>query len=166
MNGKVEVFSAVSGMVSVNIPDLHLRKEWAKKNAKNIIDFETLQEAIYQPGVDYMFQQGILYIKDMEVKKKLGLEPDDAEEPVNLIVLTDEQLEDYLTKRQAWEFKEIMQKMSREQRQNVVEYAVQHQLVDLKKADIIKEFTGTDILKAIQLKRQNEEEIKDNTQGG
>ena len=44
-----------------------------------------------------MIDSGMLYIEDMAVKKELGLEPEDAKEPVNIIVLSDKEMRHYIT---------------------------------------------------------------------
>ena len=61
-----------------------------------MIDKDALSEAMYEPGVASMFRKGILYIEDMDTKKELGLEPDGATEPENIIVLTGAQMTRYL----------------------------------------------------------------------
>ena len=88
---KVNIKSETLGRVGINLPDLKLKRTWEKKGVVRQIPFEDLQQAYYEPGVEYMFKEGMLSIDDMEVKKALGLEPDDAEEPVNVIILTDDQ---------------------------------------------------------------------------
>jgi hypothetical protein len=90
------VESMVDNLVSINLPELNFKRTWEKKGAKKPIDLDILREAIYNTGVEYMFQQGILYIDDMAVEIELGLEPENADKPQNIIVLDDKQKEDYL----------------------------------------------------------------------
>ena len=40
-----------------------------------------------------MLKAGVLFIDDLEFKKELGLEPEDAVEPVNVILLEDKFIE-------------------------------------------------------------------------
>ena len=89
MDNKVKVKSLISSRVVISIPDMRLRRVWEKKGAVKIIPFDQLEEAMYNPGVEALFREGILGIDDLEIKKALGLEPDDATEPVNIIVLND-----------------------------------------------------------------------------
>ena len=74
MNDKVMVTSMVSGIISLNQPQHRLVKTWPKKGTKLPVDKDALREAIYEPGVEAIFREGILYIDDMDFKIELGLE--------------------------------------------------------------------------------------------
>jgi hypothetical protein len=78
MDDKVMVMSMIGGTISV--PSLG-RKVWSKKGQKLMVSKEVLREAIYEPGVEYMFKNGILYIEDMDFKIELGLEEDGVKVP-------------------------------------------------------------------------------------
>ncbi len=157
MSEKVAVVSNSKSTVSVFIPELKLKRTWDKKGAKVFIEKETLEEAMYNPGVEYMFKEGILYIPEMEVKKELGLEPEDAQEPENIIVLTDEQKKEWMSpKKQAWELRAMLEKLSYENKKDFCNYVIENELLDSKKSNVIKEVCGIDTLRAIQLKQANE----------
>ena len=111
----VTVVSTVNGLVGIYLPDLRFKKEWARKGQKQKIDKDLLQDIMYDPGSEYMFRTGMLYIEDMDIKKEIGLEPEDATEPVNIIVLDEKQLNRYLTVMPLHEFKENVKKLSIEQ---------------------------------------------------
>lgn len=66
---KVVVRSTVNAKVSINQPAYRFKQEWNRKGAKAMIDKQTLEEIMFEPGVDYMFKSGILYIDDMDTKK-------------------------------------------------------------------------------------------------
>lgn len=158
MNDRVTVISTVKGRIGISVPELRLKREWPRKGAKVTIDKEILKEAMYDPGVEYMFKTGMLYIEDMQDKIDLELEPEEAKEPTNIIVLDDKQMERYLTHAPARDLKELMKKLSREQKQNLLDYAIEHQCTDIQKADILKEETGVDILQAVLLNRKSKED--------
>ena len=105
-----------------------------------------------------MFKEGMLSIDDMEVKKALGLEPEDAEIPTNIIILSDEQRKRYLTVLPMPEFRAEVSKLSYEQLNSLVDYAIENELANLDKCEFLKEKTQIDIIKAIQLKRDAKEE--------
>ena len=157
MGNKVEVVSMVNGTVIFTVPDLRFRREFRKKGARIGIDKDVLEEAMYNPGIEALFQQGILYIEDMDAKKELQLEPEDAEEPENIVVLKDSQMKRYLTVAPVHDLKEIIGKLTDEGLNELVEYAIAHNISDFERATVLKEATGVDILKAIQLKNANEE---------
>lgn len=155
---KVNIKSETLGRVGINLPDLKLKRTWEKKGVVRQIPFEDLQQAYYEPGVEYMFKEGMLSIDDMEVKKALGLEPDDAEEPVNVIILTDDQRKRFLTAMPMHEFRQEVAKLSYEQKNSLVDYAIANEIANLDKCEFLKEITGIDIYKAIQLNRADKEE--------
>ena len=115
MENKVKIVSLVSGRVVLSVPELRLKRVWDKKGAVKIIPFDQLQEALYEPGVTELFEGGCLGIDDMEQKIALGLEPEGAEEPVNIITIDDAQRKRYLTVLPFVEFKEKIKELPREQ---------------------------------------------------
>ena len=168
-NTKVKVRNLTSNRVIMTVPELRLRRVWEKKNAVNIIPFEQLEEAIYTPGVESLFRNGVLGIEEkdnpkesMNIKKALGLEPDDAEEPVNIIILTDDQRKRYLTVMPVFEFKEKVKELPADQIIELARYAIEHKIMDFDKADVIKAYTDIDIINAIKLNRDDELASKEN----
>ena len=158
-NEKVLVVSTVNAKVGITLPEYRFKQEWGRKGAKAMIEKKVLEDIMFEPGVEYMFKNGILYIEDMEVKKELGIEPETAEEPENVIVLDEKQIKRYLTVAPLHEFKEIMGKISKEQRVNVASYAVNNEILpSLDKSELIMQMAGIDIMAAIKLNRQNKAE--------
>jgi hypothetical protein len=155
-DNKVLVKSAVNAKVGITLPEYRFKQEWARKGAKAMIDRQLLEDIMFEPGVEYMFTNGILYIDDMETKKELGIEPEDAKEPVNVIVMDDAQMKRYLTVVPTHDFKEKMETLSKEQRLEVAQYAISNEILpSLDKCDYFKERTGIDVMSAINLNRQN-----------
>ena len=154
----VTVVSTVNGLVGIYLADLRFKKEWARKGQKQKIDKDLLQDIMYDPGSEYMFRTGMLYIEDMDIKKEIGLEPEDATEPVNIIVLDEKQLNRYLTVMPLHEFKENVKKLSIEQAKNLVDYAVQKESITFDKAEFLEKITGLNAMSMIQLNRKNKED--------
>ena len=161
METKVKVENLISSRVNIVIPELSLRRVWEKKGAVKTIPLEQLEEAMYNPGVEALFRDGTLGIEDMEVKKYLGLEPEDAEEPVNIIILNDQQRKRYLTVMPTAEFKEKVRELPIEQVRELAQYAIQNEIANFDKAEIIKQMIGTDIIGTIQLNKADQEEVKE-----
>ena len=154
---KVTIVSTVNGTVGIYLPDLRFRKEWTRKGMKVQVDKELLEDILYDPGSEYMFKTGMLYVEDMDVKKELGLEPEDATQPVNIIVLNDKDKERYLKNLPLHEFKEKVKELSVEQRRDLVDYAVEHEVISFDKNEVLEELVGLNPMKMIQLNRQNKE---------
>lgn len=156
MDKKVKVVSLVSQRVVLTVPDLRLRRVWERKGAVAVIPFEQLEEAMYSPGVENLFKNGILGIDDMETKIALGLEPEGAKAPVNIITLNDEQRKRYLTVMPLHEFKEEIKKLPIEQINELAAYAIEHEILDFDKSEIIKKYVDVDIMRAVKLNRDDQ----------
>ena len=154
MDDKVMVTSMVNGTISV----LSLnRRVWSKKGQKLPISKDTLREAIYNPGVEYMFKNGILYIDDMEFKIELGLEPEGAKAPTQIIPMDDKYLNRVLKLMPISEMKKVIDSMTSVQKQELVDHATHQSDVALDRIRVVSEKCGVDVLKSIELNRQKEE---------
>lgn len=158
---KVKVTSMVGHKVNVSSPELRFNRTWATQGAVVSIDRETLEELMYDTGFKNMIETGILYIEDMKVKKDLGIEPEDATEPVNVIKLTDKEKKIYLTELSLAGFKDKVKKLSQNQLFELCDYAVDNKIMNFDKCEVLKKACGRDVLKAITLVEANEEAIKE-----
>ena len=157
MNDKVFVTSMVKGIVSINRPECRLVKTWPKKGAKLPVEKEALRQAIYEPGVEYMFRNGMLYIDDMDFKIELGLEEEGAQVPTNIIPVDEKYLERVLKRMPVAEMKMVIREMSSTHKAELVEYAAEQNDIQMDRIAAIKEITGIDLFKVIDLKRQKGE---------
>jgi hypothetical protein len=155
---KINVKSLAIGEVSVFQPSIPFKASWPSKGSTRQIDEEVLEQLMYIPGFEYMINNGILYIEDMDAKKKLGIEPEDATTPVNVIVLTDADKRKYMVNYDFNKFKEQVKKLGYEQVRDLAEFAIQNKLADFEKSEFIKEICGKDIIQAIRLSSKNKEE--------
>lgn len=157
MNDKVNVTSMVSGRIGLVLPHMHINKVWPKKGTKLPVDKDLLREAIYEPGVEYMFKQGILYIDDMDFKIELGLEAEGTKEPTEVIPMDEKYLNRVLKLMPISEMKMVIQKMNDNQKREMIEYASGLNDIQFDRMDAIKQITGIDVVKVIELKRSKEE---------
>jgi hypothetical protein len=153
MNDKVMVTSMVGGTVSASSLE---HRVWNKKGQKLPVSKDVLREAIYEPGVEYMFKKGILYIDDMEFKIELGLEAPGTEAPTEVLPVDDKYLNRVLKLMPVSEMKSAIDKMSIVQKQELVDYASKQNDIQLDRLAIVSEKCGVDILKTIELNRQKE----------
>lgn len=159
-NKQVELISTIDAYVGIDVPDLHLKRLWERKGAKKSIPLEVLREAIYDPSVDYLLRQGILYIEDLDTKIELGLEEETAREPgaqLKIQVLKDEEINRLLTVVPIYDFKEKIESLTKEQVQSVVDYAITHEITNFEKCEYLKELTGFDIIRTVQLNHEEKE---------
>ena len=159
MNEKVVVTSMVSQSVGIDLPQngYKVQKYWPQKGTRVTIDKEMLREAIYEPGVEYMFKTGMLYIDDMDFKIELGLEEEGAKQPEKIIPMDEKYLDRVLKRMPLSEMKMAIKKMSPDQVQELILYATKQNDIQLDRLSAIKELTGTDLFKVIELERQKGE---------
>lgn len=157
MNDKVIVTSMVNGLVSINRPEHRLVKTWPKKGTKLPVEKDSLREAIYEPGVEYMFKNGMLYIDDMEFKIELGLEEEGAKVPTAIVPVDEKYLERLLKRVPMFEMKTAIKAMNGDQRHELIDYAAEQNDIQMDRIVAIKEITGIDLFEVIKLKKQREE---------
>ena len=154
---KIKITSTTVGEVSVFQPSIPFRMSWPAKGSTRAVEEEILEQLLYTPGFKRMIDSGVLYIEDMDVKKRLGIEPEDATEPVNVIVLSDQEKNKYLKMYSADKFKEEIKKLSHEQLIDLADFAIENKIADFDKSEILEKACGKNIVKGIQLARQNKE---------
>lgn len=157
MERNVIVKSAVNATVSIVNPQYGINKRWSQMGQPMAIPFAILEQCLWENGIRRMFDSGILYIENMQDKIDLGLEPAGAEEPVNIVVLTKDDMEYLLRKAPYEEFTKKMTTVPRMQVDNIIEYAIHNEIVEMKKIDFLKKLTGKDILSGINRKREMRE---------
>ena len=154
---KVNVTSTVIGEVSVFQPSIPFRMSWPAKGSTRAIEEEIIEQLLYTPGFKRMIDAGVLYIEDMEEKKKLGIEPEDATEPVNVIVLKDIDKNKYMKAYTVAQFKDAIKKLSHDQLIDLADFAIENKIKKKKKSDILEKACGKNIIRGIQLAKQNKE---------
>ena len=157
MNERVIVTSMVSGNVGLTLPHLRVNKTWPKKGTKLPIEKDVLREAIYEPGVEYMFKNGILYIEDMDFKIELGLEEEGTKAPTAVIPVDEKYLERVLKRMPLAEMKKVVKEMNDNQRRELIDYAAGQNDIQLDRISALKDIVDVDLFKVIELKRQKEE---------
>lgn len=158
MNDKVSVMSLVGHRVVLVLPHLRFKKVWTKKGAKFMIEKDILREAIYEAGVEKLFTSGVLYIEDMDFKIELGLEAEGTTKPTQIIPVDEKYLNRILKLMPIQEMKQAIGAMTEEQKRELVRFATEQKDAQMDRLSIVKELTGSDVFKMIEIKRQMEEE--------
>ena len=155
MDDKVMVTSMVGGTISVSALN---HRVWNKKGQKLPVSKDILREAIYEPGVEYMFKQGLLYIDDMDFKIELGLEEEGTKAPTNVIPMDEKYMSRVLKLMPIAEMKKAISAMNDNQKRELIDFASEQNDISFDRMDVIKKLTGIDVVKVIELKRSKEEE--------
>ena len=157
-NKKVVVVNMVDAQVGIKNPDFRYQANWPMKGSKVRIDKELLDDLMYEEGVKYLFDNGILYIDDMQDKIDLGLEEEGTTEPTNIIVWDEPTMKKYITVKPLHEFKTDFDKLSRDQQEEVARYMVKNELIgSLEKAEYVQKKTEIDVISAVRLSKANKE---------
>lgn len=154
---KVKVISTITSAVSVVAADLRFSRTWPMAGASVSIDKELLEDLMYDIGFRNMIESGILYIEDLKTKKDLGLEPEEATKPENIIVLNEKEKRKYMTTLATPIFKEKIKKLSKAQLEELCDFAIDNKYLSVDKAKILKEACGRDIIAAVRLSEANKE---------
>lgn len=157
-DNRVIVTSMTSGRVGLVLPHLRVNKIWPKKGAKQAIEKDLLRDAIYEPGVEYLFKHGMLYIEDMAFKIELGLEAEGTEKPTEIIPMEEKYLNRIVKLMPIVEMRQAIAKMNTNQKRELVDFASELKDISFDRMDVIKEMTGIDVIKVIELKRSKGEE--------
>lgn len=155
MARKIKITNNSNQYVVLSDRSLNFKAVFERRGVSRLVDLDILQQMIYSAGVEILFKQGILVIDDMEAKIELGLEPEGAKEPINIITLTDAQKRRHLTVSPMNEFKELIDKMPLEQVKELARFAIANELVgNMEKVDYLQAKTNINILKGIQTIRE------------
>ncbi len=157
MNEKVTVTSMVNGRIGLVLPHMHINKVWPKKGTKLPVEKDILRESIYEPGVEYMFKNGILYIEDMDFKIELGLEAEGTKVPTEILPMDEKYMNRVLKLMPIVDMKKAIDSMTMVQKQELVDFAVKQNDISLDRIEIVSDKCNIDILKTISLNRQKEE---------
>lgn len=157
-NKKIKVISQTRGSIGVRCQEANFQHRWPKKGASILIPFGTLEQLMFDQGFENMVRTGVLYIDDMDAKIELGLEPAGATKPQNIIILSDDEMRACMVTMNFNDFKEKVNSLNREQLLNLCDYAIDNHLANYEKTQYLKQITGKDIYKAIQLNEQAKEE--------
>lgn len=157
MSDKVKVISSFDGRCGIDNSDLHISRRWPARGASVMLDKEIVEELMYDDAFRNMVQDGTLYIEDFELKKELGIEPEDAETPT-IIYLSDKELERFWKNMPLAQFKVEVKKLRKAQIDSLVDYAVAHgDDGSIPKANFLTEISGRNVLKGIELRKSIQE---------
>lgn len=156
MSKKVKIVSYAGNSIRINIPELRVNRLFEKQGQSYLFDVDTIEEMFYYPSVEELFTKGLFYIDDKELRIKLGLEEENGTVSETITApISDTTILTYLKAKPINEFKKYVEVLPVEQQLRFVDIAIANKIVDYEKSMYLKELTGRDIMKTIQL---NEEE--------
>ena len=157
MSDKIKVISAYNGRCGIDNADLHISRRWANRGASVTFTREQIEALQFDRAFMKMDKEGMLYIEDMDVKKEIGIEPEDAAEPTR-ILMNDKTLERFWKNMPLGQFKVESKNLTKSQLAMLAEYDIAHGSEgSIEKANYLTSISGYNILKGIELARQSQE---------
>ncbi len=154
MSDKIKVISQYNGRCGIDNADLHISRRWPARGSHVMFDKEVLEELMYDPSFRNMIEEGYLYIEDLDFKKELGIEEEDATVST-IIYLSDNELDRYWKIMPLAQFKVETKKLTKVQLDSLADYAIKHgDDGSIQKANYLTEISGRNILKGIELQKQ------------
>lgn len=151
----VMITNMVNGMVSVKDPTYGVNRRWVKRGQTLPIPYEAVENLLWQDGFRRMLDSGVLYIQDMQIKKDLGLEPQEATAPVNIKALSIQDMKNLLENVPIAVFKKEVVSLPRVQVDNLIEFAIENKIVNTDKCMFLKDLTHKDIFAAIRAREED-----------
>lgn len=157
MSEKIKVVSMCDGRCGIDNADLNISRRWPARGSVVAFTKEQIEELMFDPAFSNMVHEGLLYIEDMGVKKEIGLEPEDATEPT-IQYIDEKTLDRFWRIIPIAQFKVELKNWTRAQLSSLAEYAIRHgNDGTIEKANYLSELTGYQVLKGIELEKQNQE---------
>lgn len=151
-NLMVEVTNNSTGSVSYYSEFSRTIRKWDKPSTTKKISLEELRELVGSSG-GYELLENFLLIKNMEVREELGL-------PINKEYMLDEKEIKALLKKSVDVLESTLENTSESIKEKIAQSAIDTKLSDLDKLEVIKEYSGVDVLFAIQEKKEEEKQEK------
>ena len=149
-NTLVRVYNNDSGKVSYFSDFSRVKRTWDKTDSFKDLPFEELRDQMNTTGGSKLFEDDILLIKDIDIRKELSLKPLraylESDLGINELLIGDlSNLEDALIE------------MSQNIREKVAHKCIDLKIKNIDVLDLIKKYSGLDILASIQENKENKE---------
>ena len=155
MAKKVKIISYAGHSIRINIPELRVNRLFEKQGQSFLFDADTVEEMFYYPSMEKLFVDGIFYLDDKELRVKLGLEEENGTVAEMVTApISDTSILTYLKAKPINEFKKYVEALPIEQQLRFVDVAVKNKVIDYEKSMFLKELTGKDIMKIVQLNEE------------
>lgn len=143
----VEVFNNTSGVVGFRSESNRKKYRWDKPDSRRKVTLGELKDLVYSSGGFELLKECLL-IKDIDVRIELGL-PIEKEH-----ILDDNDIVQLLKNGTAEDLENVLSKTNSGIREKTSAIAIELEISDLNKLEIIERYTGVDVLAQIKEKRE------------
>lgn len=154
MANKVKVVNNTTGNVGYTVPNLHVRRVFRPQQTL-MVTFEELEEGLYEPGIRKLFENGFLTIENKQDRIDLGLAMVDEKEEIveDAAAPTHTQIKAALKSNKYADLYLLMKDAPSGTLSLVVDYALELEITDTQKLQLIKDKTGSDITAILQKRK-------------
>lgn len=145
---KVLVENMSKATVTLIFNNANFKRNLKGEGAKVYVPFEVLYEGLSEPGVQIMFDKGVLRINDKKDRVDLGLEFED--EVVVANSMSSSEMLAIIKENNPIKIKETLEGLAENQRIKFAQVAIENDIYSSGLAKFIKDYTGIDLLKAMQ----------------
>lgn len=164
MNEKVKITNNTTGEVGYSIENRNVRRNWLPGQTLPVT-LEEIQEGLFNPGIDILFRDGLLLIDTVEHRVALGLASADVDEEKgtmsNIIdiegVYSKDEIIKALKSDKMIDIASILVKATPAIKELVVELAIDNEITDFQKTQLIEKHTGNNIITIIQNRKKLED---------
>ena len=146
----VMVTSASDSTLVVFLPHLNLNRTWVKRGVKYPIDRDLLEQAYYDPAVEYLIKEGLLVVEDKQFLYDVGIITEmEQESPIK--TLDEKEIRSLIKYKPVSELEGSLKNLSRTQLEEIGEFAIEHyKEFSNDRLAILSKATGKDLLTAIK----------------
>lgn len=156
---KVQVKNMSRNTVVLIVENSNYLRKFDGEGAIIHVPFDVLFEGLSEKGVMTLIEEGVLSIVDKQDRIDLGLET--ADEESKYVTMSSEEMLAILNKNNAIELKETLSNLPLEQQRKFAAVAVENDITNFGINKIIKDITGIDVIKNVQLKEEMKVESED-----
>ena len=144
----IKVRSESNFTIVIDLPELQVHRTWRKAGQEYPFERSVLQQAFYDPSVEYLFRHGMLSTDDVQFKVEVGL----MEEEKDVVAkLNDTQKMRIIKLMPLVDVKKELAKLSVEQLNELAEFAIEHYKdLSMDRVDVLSKASGRNILKSIE----------------
>lgn len=147
-NTIVRVYNNDSGRVGYFSETSRIRRNWEKPDTPKDIPFEELRDQMNTTGGYKLFIDDILLIKDIDIRKELGLKP------LHKFLESDIGIKELLTG-DTDKLEDALIEMSQNIREKVAHKCIELKIKNIDVLDLIKKYSGLDVLAFIQESKED-----------
>ena len=157
MADMIRIKSLSDSMISIYDPTIPINKLLEKRGAIVVVEKEKLIQLFFNSGLETLLRSGMISIEDNNFLYEVGFLTD-PKEKVNAIELTPALMKRCISAMPLHELKIYLAKFSSFQLEELAEFAVaNHNDLKMDRIDLLTKFSGKNILKAIELHKQDQE---------